>query len=248
MNKKSSVEITIPVYNEEEELAKSVDKLLVYCEANLNEYEFSITIADNASIDSTPEIGKKLIEKSKKIRYKRFWEKGRGRAVKTIWQSSHADIQVYMDVDLSTNLKHLLPLIRSLENGSYDIAIGSRLLPGSRVIERSVKREFISRMYNLLIKFFFMTRFSDAQCGFKAITSKTARALLPHIQDNEWFMDTELLVVGEKLGYKIYEEAVEWHDNPGSTVRVLPTAMGDMRGLLRLFIKRPWRKLRTVHD
>lgn len=248
MTKKTSVGITLPVFNEEMELAGSVERLLEHCEKNLNNYDFTITIADNASVDATPEIGKKLSSKYKKISYKRFSEKGRGRAVKTIWQNSSADIQAYMDIDLSTNLKHLLPLVGSLVSGGYDIAIGSRLLPQSRVTERSVKREFISRMYNLLIKFFFMTRFSDAQCGFKAMTSQAARELLPHIQDNEWFMDTEMLVVGEKVGYKIYEEPVEWHDNPGSTVRVLPTAMGDLRGLVRLFVSRPWRKLRSLHD
>lgn len=248
MSKKRSVEITIPVYNEEEELAGNIKKLLSFCEKNLNEYDFVITIADNASIDGTAEIGKKLASANKKIQYKRFWEKGRGRAVKTIWQTSKADTQVYMDVDLSTELKHLPPLLHALSTDQYDIAIGSRLLSGSRVIERSIKREFISRMYNLLIKFFFMTRFSDAQCGFKGMTSKTSRALLPYIKDNEWFMDSELLIVAEKVGYKIYEEPVEWHDNPGSTVRVLPTAMGDMSGLLRLFISRPWRKLRISHD
>lgn len=248
MIKKYSVEITIPVYNEEEELANNVQKLFSFCEKNLTEYNFTITIADNASIDSTPEIGKKLSNNNNKIHYKRFWEKGRGRAVKTIWQNSEKDIQIYMDIDLSTDLKHILPLLNVLSSGKYDIAIGSRLLASSHVIERSVKREFISRAYNLLIKIFFLTRFSDAQCGFKGMTTKAARALLPHIKDNEWFMDSELLIMAEKTGYKIYEEPVEWHDNPGSTVRVLPTAMGDLQGLLRLFLNRPWRRLPTIHD
>src|SRR3989344_4029704 len=175
MLKKYSVEITIPVYNEEEELGTNIKKLLEFCEKTLSDYDFGITIADNASIDSTPEIGKKLASTHKRIRYKRFWEKGRGRAVKFIWQNSESDIQVYMDIDLSTNLKHLVPLVTALTTGKYDIAIGSRLLPGSHVIERSVKREFISRTYNILIKSFFMTRFSDAQCGFKGVTTTTAR-------------------------------------------------------------------------
>jgi hypothetical protein len=145
-----------------------------------------------------------------------------------------------MDIDLSTDLSHFPRLIAALEK-EYDIGIGSRLLPHSKVIERSIKRELISRIYNIIIKLFFQTRFSDAQCGFKAVTRNVAEKLLPLIQDDEWFMDTELLVVGEKMGYRIYEEPVAWHDNPGSTVRVLPTALGDLRGLIRLFVARPWK-------
>ena len=151
-------------------------------------------------------------------------------------------IIAFMDIDLSTDLAYFPSLVDSLNNG-YDIAIGSRLQPGAVVIERSIKREFISRMYNSLVMIAFQTRFSDAQCGFKAVTKKVVKQLIPHIIDDEWFMDSELLIVGEKAGYRIFEEPVVWRDNPGSTVRVLPTAMGDLKGLLRLFVHRPWRIL-----
>jgi len=127
-----------------------------------------------------------------------------------------------------------------------DIAIGSRLLPGSEVEKRELRREFISRAYNLMIKILFMTRFSDAQCGFKGMTKKATMELIPHIEDNDWFMDTELLVIAEKSGYKIYEEAVRWVDTPGSTVRVLPTAMGDIKGLVRLWKTRPWKVIKKI--
>lgn len=169
-------------------------------------------------------------------------KKGRGGAVKKVWWESKADILSYMDVDLSTDLKHFPSLIESLISG-FDIAIGSRLLPKSRVYDRPLKREVISRAYNILIQILFQTRVSDAQCGFKAVTKKVVKELLPYIENNGWFMDSELLIVAEKAGYKIYEEPITWRDNPGSTVRVLRTAWEDIRGLWCLFWKRPWRKI-----
>ena len=147
-----------------------------------------------------------------------------------------------MDVDLSTDLKNLPNLLNALTKG-YDIAIGSRLISKSKVVNRPIKREILSRCYNILIKLLFRVKFSDAQCGFKAITRNTARKLLPDIKDNAWFFDSELLIIGEKKGYKIYEEPVLWIDNPGSTVRVMKTVFGDLEGLWRLFWETPWRKI-----
>lgn len=241
MSEKLEVEIIIPVYNEEEELETNVLKLRDFSKENLRDFLWHITIADNASMDKTGEIGQKLAQHFPEIAYFYLSQKGRGWAVKKAWEKSEADICVYIDVDLSTDLKHLLPLVNSLTSG-YDLAIGSRLLPKSKVAGRTLKREIISRAYNLLIKILFQIKFSDAQCGFKAVTKRVVKELIPQIQDNEWFFDSELLIVGEKSGYKIYEEPVAWVDNPGSTVRVLGTAWGDLKGLWRLFWKRPWRK------
>ena len=247
MTKKLSVEITMPVYNEEAELEKHITKLHRFCTKNLNEYDWHITIADNNSIDNTNTIGKKLETAYNGINIFRLPEKGRGRAVKAVWVKSNADICCYMDIDLSTNLSHIPQLISSVKNGS-DITIGSRLRSRSKVINRSFKRELISRSYNLLIKVLFQTKFSDAQCGFKAVNRKVVHNLIPIIQDNEWFTDSELLIIGEKAGYIISEIPVVWQDDPGSTVRVLPTALGDLKGLYRLFITRPWRKISSLHE
>ena len=243
MGKKYSLEIVIPIYNEEKELAQNIGRLHSFLEKNLSTYKWHITIADNASIDNSLQIAKKLCKKLERISVLHLSQKGRGRAVKKAWRESKADILVYMDVDLSTDLNSLPSLITSLVS-NYDIAIGSRLLPGSKVIGRPIKREILSRVYNILIKFFFAVHFSDAQCGFKAVTKKVISQLIPSIEDNAWFFDSELLIVGEKLGYKIYEEPVIWIDNPGSTVRVLKTVYGDLAGLWRLFWDRPWLNLR----
>jgi len=241
--KKLSVEVTIPVYNEEKELPESVSKLCRFLSQELKNYQWRITIADNASTDRTLEIARELAKKYLQVSYLHLDQKGRGRAIKKAWRKSDADICSYMDVDLSTDLKSFPPLIKALSHG-FDIAIGSRLLLGSTVLGRTLKREIISRAYNILIKLIFGTRFSDAQCGFKAVTKKVVKEILPYIKNNGWFLDSELLIVGEKNGYRIYEEPVKWVDNPGSTVRVLKTTTEDLKGLWRLFWTRPWKKIK----
>lgn len=242
VKKKKSVEIVIPIYNEEKELTPNIRKLHSFLTANLSIYNWHITIADNASTDTSLNITKKLSKSLSHVDYVYLPQKGRGRAVKIAWQRSKADILAYMDADLSTSLSNFPPLLKALSNG-FDLAIGSRLLTNSKVEKRPIKREILSRGYNILIKLFFGVNFSDAQCGFKAVTRNVVTNLVPHIKDNAWFFDSELLIVGEKSGYKVYEEPVIWVDNPGSTVRVLKTIYGDLSGLWRLFWSKPWNSL-----
>lgn len=232
----------MPVYNEEVELEENIKKLRSYLLGNLKNYIWKIIIADNASTDKTLALARKLSKDLSGVSFIHLDQKGRGRAIKKAWGESKADFVAYMDVDLSTNLAHFPNIIKALNNG-YDIAVGSRLLPKSKVIGRTLKREIISRCYNLLIKLLFFTKFHDAQCGFKAVTKKVVDNLFPIILDNEWFLDSEMLIVGEKAGYKIFEEPVKWIDNQGSTVKVMKTARGDIDGLIRLFLKKPWKKL-----
>lgn len=237
---KPSVEITIPVYNEEKELEKNITTLLEFCNKNLKSYDWHITIADNASKDNTPVIASTMIKKNPKILYFRLEQKGRGRAVKRVWSQSKCDYCIYMDLDLSTDLVHLPIIIEKLGEG-YDVATGSRLAYGARVEGRTFLRELTSRVLNFFfIQFFFHTHFTDAQCGFKGVTRKVVENLIPKIKDNEWFFDGELLIVAEKSGYKIYEEPVHWIDNPGSTVRLISTIWGDLMSIKRLLITKPW--------
>lgn len=240
-----SLEITVPVYNEEKELDKSISKLYDFCKKNMGEYDWQITIADNASYDNTPIIGANLSKKYPEISLFRLEEKGRGRAVKRAWSNSERDFCAYMDLDLSTDLVHLPKIIRALEDG-FDIAIGSRLAKGAVVEGRTPLREFTSRTLNFFfIKFWFRTHFTDAQCGFKAVTKEVVEKLIPHVKDNDWFFDGELLIVGEKSGYKIYEEPVHWVDNPGSTVRLISTISGDISAMFRLLRTRPWKDIKN---
>lgn len=242
--KKRSVEIVVPVYNEEKELEENITALQKYCDKNLNNYSWNITIADNASKDNTPVIAATLAKKLSSVSLFRLEQKGRGRAVKRAWSHARADFCVYMDLDLSTDLVHLPVMLKALENG-YDIAVGSRLAKGARVEGRTFMRELTSRTLNFFfIQLFFHTHFTDAQCGFKAVTREVVENLLPKILDNDWFFDGELLIIAEKSGYRIYEEPVHWVDNPGSTVRLVSTIWGDIKVMYRLLRTRPWKEIK----
>ena len=193
-----------------------------------------VVIADNGSTDSTPEIGSRLSDGLDDVGFLRLDQRGRGRALKAAWRASDADAVAYMDVDLSTGLEALPALVGAIEAGRCDVAIGSRLCPGAHVTGRSLKREVISRAYNLLIRAMFLVRFRDAQCGFKAVSRRAADNIVPLIEDNGWFFDTEMLLVAEKGGYSIEEVPVSWTDDPDTRVRILSTAWADFKGLLRM--------------
>lgn len=232
--KTATVDIIIPVYNEERDLPISVEKLRAFLKENCT-YRWKIVVANNASKDRTLDIAKELKAKYPgEVDFIHLDQKGRGRALKKAWLASTADVVSYMDVDLSTNLSHFGPLIEPLIDGRFHIATGSRLMKGARVT-RQWKREIISRAYNLMIKVFFPTKkFSDAQCGFKAMTRKAVKDLIPHIQDNAWFFDSELLLRAEQNGYRIWEVPVEWIEDLDTRVKIVSTAMEDIKGLWRV--------------
>jgi putative flippase GtrA len=227
-----ALDVVIPVYNEQATLADSVHRLHRHLR---DHFPFSarVTIADNASIDDTPRIAAELAAELTDVRVVRLEQKGRGRALHTVWSMSDAPVLVYMDVDLSTDLAALAPLVAPLISGHSDLAIGTRLGRGARVI-RGPKREIISRCYNLILKSTLAARFSDAQCGFKAIRADVAQRLLPHVADTAWFFDTELLVLAERSGLRIHEVPVDWVDDPDSRVDLIATATADLKGIGRL--------------
>lgn len=231
-----SVEIVIPVYNEECALPASIQTLCRYLDTYCP-YHWSVIIADNASTDNTLAIAQHLSAQYSGVSVLHLDQKGRGRALRAAWLASGADVLAYMDVDLSTNLESFLPLIAPLMTNHSDLAIGSRLLKGA-VVTRQWKREIISRCYNLLIKLLFRNGFSDAQCGFKAIRRSVAHTLLPGVQNQEWFFDTELLLLAEEQGLRIYEVPVSWIEDLDSRVDIMKTVLEDIRGLLRVRMRR----------
>jgi len=226
------VEIVIPVYNEERELEASVRRLRTYLDHSFP-FATVITIADNASSDGTWDVATGLARTLHGVEAIHLDQKGRGRALRTAWLASEADIVAYMDVDLSTDLDALLPLVAPLLSGHSHLAIGSRLAEGAHVV-RSPKREVISRSYNLILRAVLRNRFSDAQCGFKAIRRDTAGLLLPFVDDQEWFFDTELLIQAERHGLRIHEVPVDWIDDPDSRVHIARTVRDDLLGVWRL--------------
>lgn len=227
-----AVDIVIPVLNEEKGLPQSMMILSQFLHDNLSRNPWRIVIADNGSTDNTGSVSEMLAQKYPGISYVYIPQRGRGRALRTAWLESDADIVSYMDVDLSTDLNSFPRLIQAIEEG-YDIAIGSRLSARAKV-RRSLKREVISRSYNMMIKSLFFVSFSDAQCGFKAVSRNAAQALVPLVKNNNWFFDTELLIIAAKRGFRIREIPVDWVEDPDSRVKVLRTAWEDFKGLMRL--------------
>jgi hypothetical protein len=226
------IEIVVPVYNEERVLAQSIYRLHRFLGHRLP-FAWRIVIADNASSDLTPEIGRRLADRLPNVTYLRLDQKGRGRALRAAWSRSQARVVAYMDVDLSTDLRALLPLVAPLLSGHSQLAVGSRLCRGARVT-RGRKREFISRSYNRLLRLVLRARFSDAQCGFKAVRRDVVAELLPAIRDEAWFFDTELLVNAQRAGLRIHEVPVDWIEDPDSRVDILSAAVADLRGMARL--------------
>jgi len=226
------LEVVVPVHNEERTLALSIRRLHRYLTSAVP-LRWRIVIADNASTDATPEIAAALAVALSEVSVLRLEQKGRGRALRAAWSASPARVVAYMDVDLSTDLRALLPLVSPLLSGHSEVAIGTRLAHGSRVT-RGPKREFISRAYNRLLRTSLRAHFSDAQCGFKAVRGDAVGELLAAVEDDGWFFDTELLIAAQRRGMRIHEVAVDWVDDPDSRVNITATAWTDLRGVARL--------------
>jgi putative flippase GtrA len=226
------LDVVVPVYNEQADLEPGVRRLHAHLTATFP-YPFRITVADNASTDGTLAVAGRLAAELPEVAVLHLDAKGRGRALRAAWSASPAPVLAYLDVDLSTDLAALLPLVAPLISGHSDLAIGTRYSRGARVV-RGAKREILSRGYNLLLRGTLAARFSDAQCGFKAIRADVARKLLPLVQDTGWFFDTELLVLAQRTGLRIHEVPVDWVDDPDSRVDLVATALADLRGIARL--------------
>ncbi|MFL6122231.1 glycosyltransferase [Actinophytocola sp.] len=228
----ATVDVMIPVYNEERALPGCVEVLHGFLTEEFP-FDWRIVIVDNASTDGTLAVARSLAERFERVTVEHLDRKGRGLALRESWGASTAEVVVYMDVDLSTGLDALLPLVAPLVNGHSDLAIGSRLAPSARTV-RGPKREFVSRCYNRIVKLTHGARFSDAQCGFKAARTDVLRPLLPHVRDEAWFFDTELLLLAEHNGLRVHEVPVDWVEDVDSRVNVTRTAMEDLRGLMRV--------------
>jgi putative flippase GtrA len=226
------VEVVVPVYNEAAALEPGITTLRHYLDESFP-FRTLVTIADNGSTDGTALIAQRLASTLDGVSAMILARKGRGYALRAAWSASRAEVVAYMDVDLSASLSALLPLVGSVVSGHSDIAVGTRLARGSRVV-RGPKRELISRAYSHIVRLALHSRVSDFQCGFKALRRECALQLLPLVEDDEWFFDTELLVTAERLGVRISETPVEWIDDPNSSVDLVATVADDLRGIWRL--------------
>lgn len=240
-----SVDIVIPVYNEEKDIPNNVPLLHQFLSQAEFPYRWRIVICDNGSTDNTPAEAERLASEFPEVEYLRLETKAKGLALKTSWLRSQMDIVSFMDADLSTDLKDFPTLISAVAHEGYDLAIGSRMLEGASVT-RSWKRRLLTRGYNSLVRLMFLTHFKDAQCGFKAARREAAHRLLPMVKNENWFFDTELLILAEKLSYRIKELPVSWLEDERTSVRILNTMGEDMLGLARMRLTRPWRNAQPL--
>lgn len=227
-----TVDLVIPVLNEAHVLERSVEAVRTYLAADFP-YHCSIIVADNGSTDGTLDVAQRLASKYSEVRVSHLTVRGRGRALRKAWSESTADICAYTDVDLSTDMRHFRQLIDAIAVQGFDLSTGSRLMRESE-IRRGVKREFISRAYNLFVKWALRTTFSDAQCGFKAVSRRVIDVVVPQVEDESWFFDTELLTLAEKQGFRIKDVPVKWIDDDDSRVKIVKTALDDIRGVFRV--------------
>jgi glycosyltransferase involved in cell wall biosynthesis len=225
------VDVVVPVYNEGRILARSILILVEFLTRHCAD-DWRIIIADNASTDQTPDVMRDLAARESRVRTLRIEAKGRGRALKAAWRASDVAIHAYMDADLSTELAALPRLLGCVHDG-YDVAVGSRHFPEA-VLRRGLARDVLSRSYNLLLRSTFRTPLTDAQCGFKANSHRAAAHLLPLIENDGWFFDTELLLLAEGSGYRIAEVPVRWTEDRDSSVRIVPTMLEYLREVWRL--------------
>jgi putative flippase GtrA len=240
----ADIDVVVPVHNEQAGLERSIRSLHRYLRSQFP-FSWRIVIADNASTDATAAIAASLARELRGVALLRLDRKGRGLALREAWSRSDARVVCYMDVDLSTDLRGLLPLVAPLVSGHSDVAIGSRLARGARVV-RGPKRELISRSYNRILRTVLRARFTDAQCGFKAVRGEVARELLRDVRDDSWFFDTELLVLAQRRGLRIHEVPVDWVDDPDSRVEIVHTAVDDLRGVARLAMAGPVARFMAV--
>jgi glycosyltransferase involved in cell wall biosynthesis len=227
-----TLDVVIPVLNEAHVLEKSVLTVRAFLTENV-QHRWRVVVVDNGSTDGTDRVAHSLVERFADVAFLHLHERGRGRALRHAWTTSPADVVCYMDVDLSTELAALPKLVDGILFDGYDVGTGSRLMRESRTT-RSFKRELISRTYNLMVRTVLRTTFSDAQCGFKAVSRRAVDAIVPHIADQSWFFDTELLTLAEKWGFRILDVPVLWVEDDDSRVKIVKTAWDDIKGICRV--------------
>jgi len=227
-----TVDLVIPVYNEAHVLETSVARLAAAM-ADCAGFRWRIVVVDNGSTDQTESIGRRLAEQRPEVDFLHLDEKGRGRALREAWDETEAEFSIYMDVDLSTDLAAVGRAVAMLDDGA-DVVAGSRLHAESH-ITRCLKREILSRCYNRMIRHALGTRtFDDAQCGFKGVRIGTVRPLLPLVVNQQWFFDTELLVLAEYAGMTVRTLPITWVEDRDTRVNIPRTVWEDLRGLARL--------------
>ncbi len=233
--KKKNVLIVIPTYNEERIIKQNIDQLFDFCENNLQKYKWRIIVADNGSTDRTIKIVKEQKQKYSNLEYFHLSQLGKGLAIKKAWQDYIADVNIFMDADLATELKFTPTLIKGIAEEKYDLIIGSRYHKQSKC-KRPLMRSVCSKSYNFILKMLFNIKLTDTHCGFKALSKPAVQKIIPKIKNNGLFFDTELLILARHYNLNIKEIPVNWTEEKGrkTKVKILRTALDYLKEIVKL--------------
>lgn len=231
MSRSVSIEIALPVLNEEAVLEAAVRKVSSFALRRLAGKNVSLVIADNGSSDNTFEIGRALAQEMPNLRVVSVDRPGVGLALKAAWSTSTSDYVGFMDIDLATDIEHLGDVCDLLED-DFDIVVGSRLLAQSDVRNRKFSREILSRIFNAYIRWRTGLATSDAMCGFKFMSKEAFRSVHEGgARSDGWIFSAEILLTGHVLDLRVAEIPVKWVDDRRSKVRLLRHSMEFIRGL-----------------
>jgi hypothetical protein len=229
------VSVVLPAYDEEETIEETVRISLSTLASFLPEGSFEVIVAEDGCSDRTPEIADRLAREDARVRHFHSDERlGRGGALERAFEAARGDTLVYYDTDLATDMRHLEELVESVRTEGYDVATGSRRMPGARQ-PRETERGVASDGYNTLVRTVLRSDLRDHQCGFKAFDREVLFALLPAVGDDHWFWDTEILVKAQRRGYDVKEFPVEWEPKGDTKVDLVRDVLGMGSQVLRTF-------------
>ncbi|CAI49213.1 glycosyltransferase AglD [Natronomonas pharaonis DSM 2160] len=229
------VSVVLPAYNEADTIERTVNVTLETLSSFLPADSFEVLVAEDGCDDRTPDIASRMADADDRVRHFHSDERlGRGGALERAFEASDGEVLVYFDTDLATDMRHLEALVESVRTEGYDIATGSRRMPGKRQ-RREPERGIASTGYNALVRLFLRSPLYDHQCGFKAFDRDALLALADDIEDNHWFWDTELLVRAQRAGYDIKEFPVDWEPKGDTKVDLARDVFGMGSQILRLW-------------
>ncbi|ELZ27252.1 hypothetical protein C474_17939 [Halogeometricum pallidum JCM 14848] len=222
----TEVSVVLPAYNEEDTIEETVGETLRTLSSFLPADSFEVIVAEDGCDDRTPKLAERMAASDDRVRHFHSDERlGRGGALEHAFAAANGEVLVYFDTDLATDMDHLEELVERVRSGRYDVATGSRWMPG-RVADRPAKRGVPSRAFNLLVRLFLGSSLRDHQCGFKAFSREVFEDLRSQVEDNHWFWDTEMLVRAQRAGYRVDEFPVQWTPKGDTKVDLVRDVFG----------------------
>ncbi|MFA6514085.1 MAG: glycosyltransferase [Patescibacteria group bacterium] len=211
------VDFCLPIRNEAEVIENNLLQLISCLNTIKLDFDWKIIGVINGSSDDSAliveSVKNSFFDKLDLINIER---PGKGGAIKLCWRRSDAEVLVFMDADLAVSLEAVERLVRPVLKKEADLVISSRFISGASA-QRSLQRGIISKSYAFLSRLMLNHKVQDIQCGFKVISSAAFKKIEKFLVDDDWFFDTELVVLAGIAKLKVLEIAVTWRENRAST-------------------------------